>query len=93
MLETWIDQARLIAVIGTKRWTDLNGICERASEFVRKERIKDSGFISKLAEKNVFNADEISSTLQRNFKIVPTESKNYANKQIETAKLQESLSR
>jgi hypothetical protein len=70
ILETWIDQARLIAVVGTKRWTDLNGICERASEFVKKESIKDPGFIAKLAEKNVFNADEISNTVQKNFKIV-----------------------
>jgi hypothetical protein len=69
ILETWIDQARLVTVLGTKRWTDLNGICERASEFVRKESIKDPRFITKLADKNVFNADEISKTLQRNFKI------------------------
>ncbi len=68
-LDTWIDQARLIAVIGTKRWTELNGICEKASEFVKKESLKDPAFMSKLAEKSVFNADEISNTLQRNFRI------------------------
>ncbi len=69
MLETWIDQARLIAVIGTKRWTELNGVCERASEFVNKASLKDAAFIAKLAEKSVFNPDEISRTLQRNFGI------------------------
>jgi hypothetical protein len=67
MLATWIDEARLITVIGTKRWTELNGICERASEFVRKESEHDPSFINKLAEKNIFNADEISRTLQGNF--------------------------
>jgi hypothetical protein len=70
-LDTWIDQARLISVIGTRRWTELNGICERASEFVKKESKKDPAFITKLAEKSIFNADELSSTLQRNFKIAP----------------------
>ena len=71
MLDMWIDQARLIAVIGTKRWTELNGICERASEFVNKESRKDPVFMAKLAEKSVFNADEISKTLQRSFGITP----------------------
>jgi hypothetical protein len=66
-LATWIDQARLITVIGTRRWMELNGICERASEFVRKESAHDPNFIKKLAEKNIFNADEISRTLQENF--------------------------
>ena len=65
-LDTWIDQARLIAVIWTKRWTELNGICERASEFVKKESLQDPAFMAKLGEKSVFNADEISNTLQRN---------------------------
>jgi len=73
VLETWIDQARLITVIGTKRWTDLNGICESASEFVRKVNDNDSTLIKKLAEKNLFNADEISRTLQKTFKIKPGE--------------------
>ena len=67
MLATWIDQARLITVLGTKRWSELNGICERASEFVRKESAHDPNFLKKLAEKNIFNADEISRTLQGNF--------------------------
>jgi hypothetical protein len=71
MLETWIDQARLITVIGTRRWADLNGICESASEFVRKVYDKDSTLMTKLAEKNIFNADEISMMLQKNFKIKP----------------------
>ena len=66
-LVTWIDQARLITVVGTKRWTELNGICERASEFVRKESTHEPNFLKKLAEKNMFNADEISRTLQGNF--------------------------
>lgn len=70
MLATWIDQARLITVLGTKRWTELNGICERASEFVNKENVHDQNFITKLAEKNIFNADEISRTLQGNFRIL-----------------------
>ena len=69
-LDTWIDQAQLIAVIGTKRWTEINGICETASEFVRKQHLKDPTFVTKLAEKSVFNADEISNTLKRNFKIL-----------------------
>lgn len=71
MLVTWIDQARLITVVGAKRWMELNGICERASEFVRKESAHDPNFITKLAEKNIYNADEISRTLQENFQIVP----------------------
>jgi hypothetical protein len=70
-LGTWIDQARLIAVIGTKRWTELNGICERASEFVNKASREDPVFIAKLAEKSIFNADEISKTLETSFGIAP----------------------
>jgi hypothetical protein len=72
MLDTWIDQARLITVIGTKRWAELNGICESASEFVKKVTTKDPGLITKLAEKNIFNADEISTTIQKNFNITAT---------------------
>ena len=60
----------MIAVIGTKRWTEINGICETATEFVRKQHLNDPTFVTKLAEKSVFNADEISSTLKRNFKIL-----------------------
>ncbi|HKU76820.1 MAG TPA: hypothetical protein VJR02_23115 [Pyrinomonadaceae bacterium] len=69
MLDTWIDQSRLITVIGTRRWTELNGICEGASEFVKKQHLNDPAFINKLAEKSIFNADEIAATLRKNFKI------------------------
>lgn len=62
-LDLWIDEACLMTALGSKRWLDINGICETASTFLAKA--SDSEFKAKLAEKGIFNADELSTKLQR----------------------------
>jgi hypothetical protein len=64
-LRDWIDQARLITVLGPKRWAELNGICERATVFVQEKDTAE--FKAKLATKNLMNPDEIAKTLEATF--------------------------
>jgi|GEM_PF-6351710 len=71
-LRDWIDQARLITVLGPKRWLELNGICERASVFVQQKDKPE--FKVMLATKNVMNYDEIVGTLETSYKPLVVES-------------------
>ena len=67
LLKNWIDVSRLISVVGVGKWEEIRGVCLTASAFVSK--CNDAKFVAALAQKQVFNADEIANTLQTTFAI------------------------
>lgn len=74
ILFTWVGIARLITVLGSKKWKEIRGVCLTADTFVDKTAKNDADFKARLSGHQIFNVDEIAEILRVSFSIKPRNS-------------------